>query len=218
MGGGGNASCPCTGVPQRTAAGSAGRLTARRGAITLPAQRGAGHCQHLREWATAPMPLQAAECVPCSHPHQGQRDLPDRALLSLSTHPATPYYDLEPPQPPCNQHELSPQNKTVGIVGAGRIGAAYARMMVEGHKMNLVYYDPYPNKQLEEYIRYGRERRGTVRQGGLGWELAAWMRAGAGTQAWCYGTGCGTCAQNRRGVAGIPLDWVCSSEPHSGRG
>lgn len=31
-----------------------------------------------------------------------------------------------------------PQNKTVGIVGAGRIGAAYARMMVEGHKMNLV--------------------------------------------------------------------------------
>ncbi|GBF94517.1 hydroxypyruvate reductase [Raphidocelis subcapitata] len=48
------------------------------------------------------------------------------------------------------------QNKTVGIVGAGRIGAAYARMMVEGHKMNLVYYDPYPNKGLEEYIRkYG---------------------------------------------------------------
>ncbi|KAG2450017.1 hypothetical protein HYH02_000121 [Chlamydomonas schloesseri] len=44
------------------------------------------------------------------------------------------------------------QNKTVGIIGAGRIGAAYARMMVEGHKMNLVYYDPYPNKQLEEYI------------------------------------------------------------------
>ncbi|KAI8469678.1 MAG: hydroxypyruvate reductase [Monoraphidium minutum] len=48
------------------------------------------------------------------------------------------------------------QNKTVGIVGAGRIGAAYARMMVEGHKMNLIYYDPYPNKGLEEYIRkYG---------------------------------------------------------------
>lgn len=48
------------------------------------------------------------------------------------------------------------QNKTVGIIGAGRIGAAYARMMVEGHKMNLVYYDPYPNKRLEEYIKkYG---------------------------------------------------------------
>jgi 3-hydroxyacyl-CoA dehydrogenase len=40
------------------------------------------------------------------------------------------------------------QNKTVGIIGAGRIGAAYARMMVEGHKMNLVYYDPYPNTKL----------------------------------------------------------------------
>jgi hydroxypyruvate reductase 1 len=48
------------------------------------------------------------------------------------------------------------QNKTVGIIGAGRIGFAYARMMVEGHKMNLVYYDPYPNKKLEEYIKqYG---------------------------------------------------------------
>eukprot|EP00877_Chromochloris_zofingiensis_P004601 jgi/Chrzof1/14141/Cz08g26170.t1 len=45
------------------------------------------------------------------------------------------------------------QNKTVGIIGAGRIGAAYARMMVEGHKMNLVYYDPYPNERLEEYVK-----------------------------------------------------------------
>ncbi|KAG7666909.1 hypothetical protein Ndes2526B_g04604 [Nannochloris sp. 'desiccata'] len=44
------------------------------------------------------------------------------------------------------------QGKTVGIVGAGRIGSAYARMMVEGHKMDLIYYDPYPNKFLEEYI------------------------------------------------------------------
>jgi hypothetical protein len=41
----------------------------------------------------------------------------------------------------------------VGIIGAGRIGAAYARMMVEGHKMNLVYYDPYPNTKLEDYIK-----------------------------------------------------------------
>jgi hypothetical protein len=30
------------------------------------------------------------------------------------------------------------QDKTVGIIGAGRIGSAYARMMVEGHKMDLV--------------------------------------------------------------------------------
>jgi hydroxypyruvate reductase 1 len=48
------------------------------------------------------------------------------------------------------------QNKTVGIIGAGRIGAAYARMMVEGHKMDLIYYDPYPNKRLEKYVEdYG---------------------------------------------------------------
>ena len=42
--------------------------------------------------------------------------------------------------------------KTLGIIGAGRIGSAYARMMVEGHKMNLVYYDLYPNAELEEFI------------------------------------------------------------------
>ena len=43
-------------------------------------------------------------------------------------------------------------HKTVGVIGAGRIGATYARMMVEGHKMNLIYYDIYPNKDLEDYI------------------------------------------------------------------
>jgi hydroxypyruvate reductase 1 len=42
--------------------------------------------------------------------------------------------------------------KTVGVIGAGRIGAAYARMMIEGHKMNLIYYDLYQNKALEDYI------------------------------------------------------------------
>ena len=46
------------------------------------------------------------------------------------------------------------QNKTVGIVGAGRIGSAYARMMMEGHKCNLVYFDPYPNKFLEDYVNH----------------------------------------------------------------
>ena len=29
----------------------------------------------------------------------------------------------------------------------------YARMLSEGHKMNIVYFDPYPNKFLEEYIQ-----------------------------------------------------------------
>ena len=43
-------------------------------------------------------------------------------------------------------------HKTVGVIGAGRIGATYARMMVEGHKMNLIYYDLYQNKALEDYI------------------------------------------------------------------
>jgi hydroxypyruvate reductase 1 len=42
--------------------------------------------------------------------------------------------------------------KTVGVIGAGRIGAAYAQMMVEGHKMNLVYYDPYKNEALENHL------------------------------------------------------------------
>jgi hydroxypyruvate reductase 1 len=42
--------------------------------------------------------------------------------------------------------------KTVGVIGAGRIGATYARMMVEGHKMNLIYYDLYPNTELEEFM------------------------------------------------------------------
>ncbi len=42
--------------------------------------------------------------------------------------------------------------KTVGLIGAGRVGAAYGRMMVEGHKMNLVYFDLYPNKALEAHV------------------------------------------------------------------
>ncbi len=42
--------------------------------------------------------------------------------------------------------------KTVGIVGAGRIGEAYARMMVEGHKMNVIYCDLHANQPLETFI------------------------------------------------------------------
>lgn len=46
--------------------------------------------------------------------------------------------------------------KTVGVVGAGRIGAAYAKMMIEGFKMDLAYFDPYPNQHLEKYVKaYG---------------------------------------------------------------
>jgi hydroxypyruvate reductase 1 len=42
--------------------------------------------------------------------------------------------------------------KTLGIIGAGRIGDAYARMMVEGHKMSLIYHDIHQNQSLEDYI------------------------------------------------------------------
>ncbi|MEN8757177.1 MAG: NAD(P)-dependent oxidoreductase [Desulfobacterales bacterium] len=46
--------------------------------------------------------------------------------------------------------------KTVGLIGAGRIGSAFARMMIEGHKMNLVYFDLHPNRELEKFIKeYG---------------------------------------------------------------
>jgi hydroxypyruvate reductase 1 len=42
--------------------------------------------------------------------------------------------------------------KTLGVIGAGRIGSAYARMMVEGHKMNLVYFNRRENVALEAYV------------------------------------------------------------------
>jgi hydroxypyruvate reductase 1 len=42
--------------------------------------------------------------------------------------------------------------KTLGVIGAGRIGTTYALMMVEGHKMDLIYYDPHSNKALEDYL------------------------------------------------------------------
>lgn len=42
--------------------------------------------------------------------------------------------------------------KTVGVIGPGRIGSAYARMMVEGHKMNLIYYGRRQNQSLEDLI------------------------------------------------------------------
>ena len=44
------------------------------------------------------------------------------------------------------------RGKTVGIIGAGRIGAAYAQMMFEGHRMNVLYYDLYKNDHLESRV------------------------------------------------------------------
>ena len=42
--------------------------------------------------------------------------------------------------------------KTVGVIGAGRIGSAYAKMMVEAFRMDLVYFDRRPNLELESYL------------------------------------------------------------------
>jgi hydroxypyruvate reductase 1 len=44
------------------------------------------------------------------------------------------------------------KGQTVGIIGAGRIGSAYARMMIEGFKMNVIYYDLYQSTRLEKFV------------------------------------------------------------------
>jgi glycerate dehydrogenase len=44
------------------------------------------------------------------------------------------------------------RRKTLGIIGAGRIGSAFARIMIEGHRMNLIYHNPHRNKPLEEVV------------------------------------------------------------------
>jgi hydroxypyruvate reductase 1 len=51
------------------------------------------------------------------------------------------------------------QGKTLGIIGAGRIGAAYARMMVQGHGMHVIYHDLSANTKLESFTaEYSRFR------------------------------------------------------------
>jgi len=42
--------------------------------------------------------------------------------------------------------------KTLGIVGAGRIGSAYAIMMAYGFRMNIIYYSRTKNEKLAEQI------------------------------------------------------------------
>jgi len=37
------------------------------------------------------------------------------------------------------------KGQTVGVIGAGCIVYAYANMMIEGFKMNLIYYNLYQN-------------------------------------------------------------------------
>eukprot|EP01068_Selenidium_serpulae_P012273 Selendium_serpulae@DN5791_c2_g1_i1.p1 len=48
------------------------------------------------------------------------------------------------------------ERKTVGVIGCGRIGTAYAKMMCSGHKMNVIYHSRTENKPLENYVEaYG---------------------------------------------------------------
>jgi len=48
------------------------------------------------------------------------------------------------------------RRKTLGIIGAGRIGSAYARMMAEGHRMDVIYFNRRPRPDFERAIRaYG---------------------------------------------------------------
>ncbi|MEX0649288.1 MAG: NAD(P)-dependent oxidoreductase [Balneolaceae bacterium] len=42
--------------------------------------------------------------------------------------------------------------KTVGIVGAGRIGSSYAMMMVQGFRMNLIYHSRSEKTELEKRV------------------------------------------------------------------
>ncbi len=44
------------------------------------------------------------------------------------------------------------RGKTVGIVGAGRIGSAYALMMCQGFHMNLIYHSRNENKRIENTL------------------------------------------------------------------
>jgi hydroxypyruvate reductase 1 len=49
--------------------------------------------------------------------------------------------------------------KTLGIIGAGRIGEAFARMMVQGHGMQVIYHDLAANTDLETFVAdYNRFR------------------------------------------------------------
>ena len=51
------------------------------------------------------------------------------------------------------------QDKTLGIIGAGRIGSAFAQMMIQGHGMQVIYHDPFANTDLETFVAdYNRFR------------------------------------------------------------
>lgn len=45
------------------------------------------------------------------------------------------------------------QGQTLGVVGAGRIGTTFAKMMVQGQRMNLLYHSQGPKPELEASIQ-----------------------------------------------------------------
>ena len=42
--------------------------------------------------------------------------------------------------------------QTLGVVGAGRIGTAYAKTMLQGHRMDLVYHSRHRSVELERFV------------------------------------------------------------------
>ncbi|KAK8963653.1 Glycerate dehydrogenase [Platanthera guangdongensis] len=67
------------------------------------------------------------------------------------------------------------KGQTLGVIGAGRIGSAYARMMIEGFKMNLIYYDLYQATRLEKFVTaYGQFLKANDEQP-VTWKRAATM-------------------------------------------
>jgi hydroxypyruvate reductase 1 len=44
-------------------------------------------------------------------------------------------------------------NKTVGVIGMGRIGLAFAKMMAGACHMNVAYYDPHCKLEVEDYFK-----------------------------------------------------------------
>ncbi|KAJ8905913.1 hypothetical protein NDN08_002415 [Rhodosorus marinus] len=62
--------------------------------------------------------------------------------------------------------------KTVGIIGAGRIGSTVGLMLARGNKMNLIYYDKYQNKQFEAKLEAYREYLSHTGESTIEWRRA----------------------------------------------
>lgn len=45
------------------------------------------------------------------------------------------------------------KGKTIGLIGTGRIGTKVAQMLHNGFDVNIIYYDPVPNKEMEESFK-----------------------------------------------------------------